>query len=50
MHRIATTEQVKKIAEAAGINVSDRKLLDIELQQYGYVAAQLGEQKIRLLQ
>tara|TARA_R110000851_G_scaffold14313_5_gene48504 strand:+ start:15110 stop:19105 length:3996 start_codon:yes stop_codon:yes gene_type:complete len=49
MQRIANTERIKEIAEAAGINLADRKALDIELRNQGYVAAQLGAEKVRLL-
>ena len=49
MDRIATTERIKEIAEAAGINLADRKTLDIELRSQGYLAAQLGAEKVRLI-
>lgn len=49
MHRVARTEDVRQMAEAAGINVSDKKALDILLRDRGYLAVQLGENKVRLL-
>ena len=49
IHRIATTEQVKEVAEATGINLADKKALDMALRERGYSAAQLGADKVRLL-
>ena len=49
MQRIARTEEVRQMAEAAGINRSDKKALDIMLRDRGYLAVQLGENKVRLL-
>tara|TARA_R110000824_G_C15233132_1_gene679099 strand:+ start:16908 stop:20033 length:3126 start_codon:yes stop_codon:yes gene_type:complete len=49
MQRIATTEEVKAISEATGINLADKKALDMALRERGYSAAQLGADKVRLL-
>lgn len=49
MHRVARTEDVRQMAEAAGINMADKKALDILLRDRGYLAVQLGENKVRLL-
>lgn len=49
MHCIATTEDIKAISEATGINMADKKALDQALRDRGYSAAQLGAEKVRLL-
>ena len=49
IHRIAETETIKEISEATGINLADKKALDMALQERGYMAAQLGADKVRLL-
>lgn len=49
-HRIADTDTVKRISEATGINLADKKALDMALKERGYVAAQLGADKVRLLE
>ena len=49
IHRIADTETVKAISEATGINLADKKALNMALQERGYMAAQLGADKVRLL-
>lgn len=49
VNRIASTEVVNEIAEATGINLADKKALDIALRDRGYMAAQLGADKVRLL-
>jgi len=49
IHRIAKTEEIKAISEATGINMSDKKGLDMALRERGYMAAQHGADKVRLL-
>lgn len=49
MQRIARTEEVRRIAEAAGVNMSDKKTLDVILRERGYMAVQLGENKVRVI-
>lgn len=49
VHHIAKTEEVKAISEATGINMADKKALDQALRDRGYSAAQLGADKVRLL-
>ena len=47
LHRIATLEQVKEVAEAEGL--TDGKLLDAALKKRGYVAVMQGSTKVRKL-
>lgn len=47
LHRIATLDQVKEIAEAEGL--TDGKLLDAALKKRGYVAVMQGSTKVRKL-
>jgi hypothetical protein len=50
IHRIAKTEDIKAISEATGILMGDKKGIDQALRERGYIAAQLGAEKVRLLQ
>lgn len=47
LHRIATLDQVKEVAEAEGL--TDGKLLDAALKKRGYVAVMQGSTKVRKL-
>lgn len=47
VHRIAGSDDVAQIARAEGINVADTKSIDEELRSRGYMAVQLGTEKIR---
>lgn len=47
LHRIATLDQVKEIAEAEGL--TNGKLLDAALKKRGYVAVMQGSTKVRKL-
>lgn len=49
LHRIASIEQVAKIAESQGINPADTKLVDAALTSLGYKAVQQGADKVRIL-
>lgn len=49
LHRIATTEQVRAVAEAEGIAMSDTKALDRALKQRGFSAVMQGSEKARKL-
>lgn len=49
IHRIAPKAKVKEISEATGIHMSDKKGLDMELRKRGYIATELGADKVRLL-
>ena len=46
---IASTETMRDISEATGINLADKRAMDRALTERGYVAAQLGADKVRLL-
>ena len=47
LHRIASIEEVQRIADTNGINKSDRKALDQALRDQGYSAVQLGSESVR---
>jgi hypothetical protein len=49
IHRIASTDVIAQVAEATGINRADKKALDMALQERGYIAVQLGADKVRLI-
>ena len=49
LHRIATEDQIREIAEAEGIALSNTKLLDVALKNRGFVAAMQGSEKARKL-
>lgn len=50
IHRIASADMIKQVSEATGINLADKKALDMALKERGYMAAQLGADKVRLLE
>lgn len=49
LHRIATTEQLRDIAEAEGIAMSNSKALEKALKDRGYLAVMQGSDKVRKL-
>lgn len=49
VERIAKTDEIKAVSEATGINMADKKALDMALRERGYVAKQQGSDKVRLL-
>lgn len=49
LHRIATTEQVRSVADAEGIALSDTKALDKALKSRGFAAVMQGSEKARKL-
>lgn len=49
LHRIATAEQLRDIAEAEGIAISNTKALDIALKDRGFTAVMQGSDKARKL-
>ena len=49
LHRIATYETRKQVAETHGIDINDTKKLDKYLVREGYVATQQGADKVRRL-
>ena len=50
LHRVASTDVIAQVAEATGINRADKKALDLALRDRGYMAVQLGADKIRLIE
>lgn len=50
MHRIASSDRIAELAETRGINLADKKAIDAMLKNEGYMAAQLGADKVRLLE
>lgn len=50
MHLIASSDEVARLAETKGINLADKKAIDAMLKNEGYRAAQLGADKVRLLE
>jgi len=49
VHRIATAQDVSRVAAQNGINVAETKVLDDVLAQQGYKAVQQGTDRVRLL-
>ncbi|AWD90286.1 tail tape measure protein [Dickeya phage Amaethon] len=49
VHRIATAQDVSRIAAQSGINVADTKVLEDVLLSQGYKAIQQGTDRVRLL-
>lgn len=49
LHRIATTEQLRDIAEVEGIAMSNSKALEKALKDRGYLAVMQGSDKVRKL-
>lgn len=49
LHRIATTEQLRDIADAEGIAMSNSKALEKALKDRGYLAVMQGSDKVRKL-
>ena len=47
---IASTEVIADVSEATGINIADKIAIDRALAERGYVAAQQGSDKVRLLE
>lgn len=47
MHRVASIQQARTIAEASGINIAEKKVLDMKLKDLGYMAIQTGAESVR---
>lgn len=49
VHRIASTDTARKLADQSGISFTDKKLMDQLLKSNGYKAVQQGSDAVRLL-
>jgi hypothetical protein len=49
LHRIATIEQLKDVADAEGIAIANTKVLDAALKARGFKAVMQGSNKVRKL-
>lgn len=49
VHRIATSQDISRVAGQMGINTADTKVLDDALVSHGYKAVQQGTDRVRLL-
>lgn len=50
LHRIASRDQVREVADSLGINLSDTQNLMGALRERGYAAYQLGDNSVRVLE